>query len=295
MPYIESTPAIHEVLDEVRWFSFQQGWESETRLTIWQAIAHIMMKSGPANQALQEYKKAIEDAENELFDELCKLSDVGNRLAYEAMNEKYPVIRKANRIKAAKELSDWLPLLEKNRLVTTENFGTPAILYQVILSEAHPDRKGCLDVAQSTPPAPISPQLLIGRRSLNDWTAAPSLSILGLIGAAEKVSARAVRSQAFESHEKIIAMFMHLLSELFPNDFTARGQPDRLKMDRFVKLLVGNATYRESGFPQESTCASILENSEKEYATIHRKHQLGLPEKGYPRLRAHIKNLPKPQ
>lgn len=295
MSDIENRPVIFEMLDEVRWFSFGKGWERESRLTIWQAIAYIMEKSDPADQALREYVDEIWAAENEMFDELSETSEVVELLAVAGDDECNPKIKRANRIKAAIELQEWLPLLEKNRLITTEHFDIPSVLYQVVQSEIQADRKQTLRISRATPQAPISPQLLFSKASLASWSNVKSLSILGLISAAKNVAERSVRSQAFESHEKVIAMFMHLLSELFPNDFTLRGQPTALVIDKFVKLLVGNATYLKSGFPQDTTCASILEKSEKQYTQFQRRPQLELPEKGYPRLRAHIGKLPKPQ
>ncbi len=294
MSDIENRPVIFEMLDQVRWFSFGKGWEGNSRLTIWQAIAYIMGKSAPAEQALGEYICAIDDAENEMYDELSETSKIVEILATASDDERDRKVKNANRIKAAKELQEWLPILNKNRLITTEHFDIPAVLYQIIHSETQADRDRALKISRTTPQAELSPQLLVTRASLDTWTKVKSLSILGLIGAAEKVSARAIRSQAFGSHEKIIAMFMHLISELFPNDFTPRGKSESITVDKFVQLLVGNATYRESGFPQGSTCASILEKSERTYADFQRKPQLELPEKGYPRLRAHIDKLPKP-
>ena len=289
MSITEGIPILFETLVQARWLSFEDGWQDETRLTVWQAIAHIIAISGSASQVLQEYKSAITEAEMEMFVELFDTSDVIQILAADGSSEKAPRVRKANKVKAAQELRGWLQLLEKNRLITTEYFDTPRILYHIIQADRIAGRRSTLRFTEHVPVALLDPLTLIGKTSLDKWAASESVSMLGLIAAAEKVSSRAIRSQAFESHEKIIALFMHLIAEIFPSDFTLKNKPDNIVIDRFVKLLVGNATYRESGFPQESTCADILEKSEARYSAFVRKPEFHLPEKRYPRLRAHLK------
>ncbi len=150
MSEIENRPVILEMLDQVRWFSFGKGWESESRLTIWQAIAYIMGKSDSADQVLREYVDEIWATENEMFDELSETSEAVEMLAIAGDDECNPKIKRANRVKAAIELQEWLPVLEKNRLITMEHFDIPSVLYQVVQSEIQAGRKQTLRISRAT-------------------------------------------------------------------------------------------------------------------------------------------------
>lgn len=162
--------AVLNILNEIRWQNFPPKWIDQPHFTIWQAIGYILNSAESANEILDAYVRAINDAEMELFDELCAEDTYKQLIDTNQLDESDPKVKYAKRTITGQVLQDWLPLLNQNRIVTTESFPIPALLYQVLQEEINKRLYGkgaTLKIIEKDIKGFTEKQILFGKKSLD--------------------------------------------------------------------------------------------------------------------------------
>lgn len=247
------------------WYSFTNEWYEHRELTLWQAIALVMMEEGVKDEVIEEYWNILRAIEAEVTDEILAEIDTyydedGNVYSTEIL----PDVRVEDRFLKASDADEYLSLLNCNRVDAVVQMTLPHIIYSLLLAEIERHEQGLDTVLNIKKPAvmcdPVSHFRTISKASLSKWKELPSVIDLGLVDKLLRQPTKSLRADKIENYQRVTGILVHLLARLLPEQITKKvsGSVNIHKLVKFVSLNVDRSA---EDFPQDRTINNVLTQS----------------------------------
>ena len=224
-----------KTLRDLSWFSFADDPREADALTIWQAIAHILMATPETAPALEEYAEALVQLEIDSASDIVDWNDQEGRhtqLMIEGEIRSVPAGHfdpdahaLDNICLPSGDIKDALDLLDMNRQTLVDTLPLPGLLHGLLASEIEGIHFRLRSVIKLVPD---DFQTCIKRTCLKAWRESKHLESLGLVTADRLAQRRKVRIDATDNQLLVIGMLLQLLGRVDPEQYAMKvGTPHR--------------------------------------------------------------------
>ncbi len=329
MPNLKTDLSRRATLRDLHWFTIRDDLDTQTHYTTWQAIAYLIHKLFSDDRILIfKYSRMIDIAElqflglwgEQVIDpssdqtgnyhslrDLCrcpsgatpKLGEKGwsrpNFNLFKGIEYRVSVL--SNLL-----LTDNGPFdkvidrLERWRYSAVGHLSLPDVLHTILSNQIEKYRAGknsALTIIEHRPPQLTHPIPLISKSSLDKWRALKSLKSLGWGDPDQERPSSKIREDALANNERVMAVMIHILAELFPKPFAKSGDPGKPNFSAIEKFIGQNVVTEESNFPQSRTRTSVLTESYSRIASDLRVHSPLRISRHHDVLSTHYDKLPR--
>ena len=300
MPNTKAGLSRRATLRDLHWFTITDDLDRQTHYTTWQAIAYLIRQSFSDNRILKnKYSILINHAEYHFLGiwgrKILDLSDQTGiyrplRELFERRNGTTPknaeedssnflnnLSRGSVRKNMVRDFSNLLladdgPFdeviirLDQWRDSAVGHLSLPDVLRTIFshqIEEYRAGRKSALTIIEHRLPQLTRPIPLITKKSLDRWRALniKSLKSLGWGDPDQERPSTRIREDALANNERVMAVMIRILAELFPKPFAKGGDPTNPNISA-IEIFVGdNVDVEKCDFPKSRTRTSVLTQS----------------------------------